>query len=208
MLTMLLHDCRHSRTPHPDPQTTLTVGHLKRLPHTMPLTYTTGDATQPQGGGPQLLIHCCNDEGGWGSGFVLALNRRFGTGPGSPRHAYRTWHHQGLHPQASGPFELGHIQTVTVDDSLLSSLHVINMIGQHKTINSLPKGAGPPIRYDALKAALRRVRQKAIQLKASVHAPRFGAGLAGGNWHRIEQLIDQQLTSHNIDVTIYDLPTR
>ena len=40
------------------------------------LRYVTGDATVPQGGGPKILVHLCNDAGGWGAGFVLAVSRR------------------------------------------------------------------------------------------------------------------------------------
>ncbi len=36
------------------------------------ITYLTGDATQPQSAGPKLIVHVCNDIGGWGRGFVVA----------------------------------------------------------------------------------------------------------------------------------------
>ena len=35
--------------------------------------------------------------------------------------------------------------------------------------------------------------------------PRFGAGLAGGNWKTIENLIFDTLCVKDIDTTIYDL---
>lgn len=33
--------------------------------------YLKGDATYPQGDGPKIIAHICNDAGGWGKGFVL-----------------------------------------------------------------------------------------------------------------------------------------
>ncbi len=42
-------------------------------------------------------------------------------------------------------------------------------------------------------------------LKASVHMPRIGAGLAGGDWREIEQIILDELAAHDLDITIYDL---
>jgi hypothetical protein len=43
----------------------------------MALNYVIGDATEPQGAGPKVLAHCCNDLGRWGAGFVVALGRRW-----------------------------------------------------------------------------------------------------------------------------------
>lgn len=51
------------------------------------LTSRTGDATQPEGTGPRVLVRVCNDQGLWGAGFVLALSRRFK----APEAAYRAW---------------------------------------------------------------------------------------------------------------------
>jgi len=45
----------------------------------------------------------------------------------------------------------------------------------------------------------------ALKYKASVHGPRFGAGLAKGDWNTIEQLIIENLCKKDIDVYIYDL---
>jgi len=40
----------------------------------------------------------------------------------------------------------------------------------------------------------------------SVHGPRFGSALAGGDWKRIEEMIEKQLVAKGIPVTIYDFP--
>jgi hypothetical protein len=39
-----------------------------------------------------------------------------------------------------------------------------------------------------------------------VHAPRIGAGRAGGEWDIIEAMLTIELVDHGIDVYIYDLP--
>jgi hypothetical protein len=36
-----------------------------------------------------------------------------------------------------------------------------------------------------------------------IHAPTFGAGLAGGNWNKIEQIIKDEIVNRGIKVTIY-----
>lgn len=56
------------------------------------ITYVRGDATAPRGEGVKLIVHCCNDPGGWGRGFVLALSRRWP----EPEAAYRELVNRGL----------------------------------------------------------------------------------------------------------------
>lgn len=53
----------------------------------MAITYHIGDATAPDGRGPGVIAHVCNDSGGWGKGFVLAVSRRWP----EPEAAYRRW---------------------------------------------------------------------------------------------------------------------
>jgi len=35
--------------------------------------------------------------------------------------------------------------------------------------------------------------------------PRIGAGLAGGDWREIKQIICDELAAHDLAVTVYDL---
>ena len=41
-----------------------------------PLRILKGDATSPQAKGPKIIAHACNDIGGWGAGFVVAVSKR------------------------------------------------------------------------------------------------------------------------------------
>ncbi|MFC3986409.1 macro domain-containing protein [Streptosporangium jomthongense] len=152
------------------------------------ISYTTGDATRPHGQGPKIVAHVCNDLGAWGRGFVTAVSRRWP----EPEAAYRAWHRTG------DGFELGALRLVPVKPDLW----VANMIGQHGIRRP---GHSAPIRYDALESCLAALRDEALRLRASVHMPRIGAGLAGGSWDRIEPLILTQLTGHGVAVTVYDL---
>jgi len=38
------------------------------------ITYRRGDATAPNADGSKIVCHVCNDVGGWGKGFVVALH--------------------------------------------------------------------------------------------------------------------------------------
>ncbi|MER5849522.1 macro domain-containing protein [Streptomyces sp. NPDC002012] len=153
------------------------------------ITYVRGDATAPQGKGVRLIAHVCNDLGGWGKGFVLAVSRRWP----EPETAYRHWHRE----RAGNDFALGATQFVQVSPYLW----VANMVGQ-RGMRTGSKGV--PVRYEAIDTALGAVADRAVELGASVHMPRIGCGLAGGKWSRIEPLIEKRLLSRGIAVTVYD----
>jgi hypothetical protein len=40
------------------------------------IQYRIGDATAPTTDGNKFIAHICNDIGGWGKGFVLAISKR------------------------------------------------------------------------------------------------------------------------------------
>ncbi|MCF3121647.1 Appr-1-p processing protein [Streptomyces arenae] len=153
------------------------------------ITYVRGDATAPLGKGVKLIAHVCNDLGGWGKGFVLAVSRRWP----EPKKAYRQWHRD----RAANDFGLGAVQFVDVG----RGLWVANMVGQR----GIRRGSkGVPVRYEAIDTALAALADKAVELGASVHMPRIGCGLAGGTWSRIEPLIAERLVARGIPVTVYD----
>ena len=158
------------------------------------IQYVSGDATKPIGNGHKLIIHCCNDIGAWGAGFVLALSRRWK----HPEDCYRQWAHikvwEGI------PFELGQTQIVPANGH--GEIFVGNMIGQ-RSIGRDSSG-NPPIRYEAIEQCLYSV-VKAITLHPmSVHCPKFGSDLAGGKWSIIEKIIEITLIANNIPVTVYN----
>jgi O-acetyl-ADP-ribose deacetylase (regulator of RNase III) len=62
----------------------------------------------------------------------------------------------------------------------------------------------PPIRYAFVSECLERVRQFAKRQNASVHMPRIGCGLAGGQWTEIEEIVNDNLIAHEIETTVYD----
>lgn len=166
------------------------------------LRYVEGDATLPRGGGHRMIIHCVNDEGMWGAGFVQALSKRWL----KPEQEYRLWYRsQG---EGRNKFRLGEIQIVEIQ----SELAVVNMIGQH---GCYPDSDGiPPIRYDAIMSCLDKVSEEAKERNSSIHCCRFGAGLASNKaigydekaWNKIESLLIAFLIKKGINVTVYDLP--
>ncbi|MGW0770138.1 macro domain-containing protein [Streptomyces sp. NPDC002676] len=154
------------------------------------ISYVRGDATVPSVKGAKVIAHVCNDLGGWGKGFVLALSRRWP----EPEAAYRAWHRA----RAKNDFGLGAVLLVKV----APDVWVANMIGQRGIRTA--RSSGVPVRYEAIDSALARLADKVIELGASVHMPRIGCGLAGGKWSRIEPLVTERLVKRGIAVTVYD----
>lgn len=152
------------------------------------IRFLKGDATRPLGEGSKIIVHVCNDIGGWGLGFVLALSERWP----EPEAEYRKWY------ETMENFELGEVQFVKVE----ANISVANMIAQHNVVSI--KGI-PPIRYEALDKCLQKVGDRAKDTKATIHMPRIGCGLAGGTWVEVEKLIYENLIGRGIEVFVYDL---
>lgn len=151
------------------------------------IEYVIGDATDPIGEGNKLLIHICNDIGAWGAGFVLAVSSKWE----SPERMYQKWYTSKI------PMELGKIQKVPVEEGIT----VVNMIAQH----GIGFYQGAPIRYHALRQCLMKVAREALRTKSTVHMPRIGCGLAGGDWDTVKEIVYEELIDKGIDVTVYDL---
>lgn len=154
------------------------------------IVYTRGDATLPVSEGNRFIVHICNNVGGWGAGFVLAVSNRWDL----PEAAYRDYA-RGCHERGE-TLKLGALQLVQVDQGLW----VVNLIGQIQTNDGTP-----PIQYPAVVRGLRRVCKFAQMYQASVHMPRIGCGLARGKWEVIEPIILRELSAKGIQVTVYDL---
>jgi O-acetyl-ADP-ribose deacetylase (regulator of RNase III) len=152
--------------------------------------YLTGDATEPVGEGPKIIPHICNNIGGWGRGFVLALSAKWP----QPEASYRRW------SKDPDQFYLGEVQYVPVAHNLM----VANMIAQENVI--WQRGV-PPIRYGALASCLGKVAKVAKHSGCTLHMPRIGCGLAGGKWDVVETLIQEIIIREEIDVYVYDLLT-
>lgn len=129
-----------------------------------------------------IIPHVCNNVNSFGGGFAACV--------------------ASAYPEVKANFHLlgnkvrlGQTQFVTVDIGSKDKNHIIfaNMIAQNKTISSSNKR---PLNYAALVYSMTEVRsyiknweKNSDQKKIEIHAPKFGSGLAGGNWQFIYDLI-------------------
>lgn len=157
------------------------------------LIFRDGDATLPiKDDG--IIIHVCNDVGKWGKGFVLALSKR----SKAPEKAYREWA-SGTATAIGKPFELGQVQRVRFyEDEMMPDNIVMNMVAQR---DIYPIDGIPPLRYDALEECLKTVYAQAEDENRTVHLPRIGCGLAGGDWDEVEKILRKTMT---VDTYVYD----
>lgn len=148
----------------------------------MKIHYHVGSALEPVEK-PAIIAHICNDIGGWGSGFVIAINNKWT----APMAAYISKSH----------FTLGQVDIIPVEDGIC----VANIIGQHGLIG--PKNTSP-VRYDAITTGLRFIANICRHSHTSLHIPRIGCARGGGTWDRIVQCLRE--SCQGIDVHVYDLP--
>lgn len=155
----------------------------------MKLQYKKGDATRPvtiTKGAKIIIPHICNDLGAWGAGFVLALSKR--------------WTQPELHYRGLPAYQLGKCYLVDVEDDIT----VANMIAQHG-FHSFDNKV--PFRYDDMMTALWFIRDTImddVDNTYEIHAPKFGAGLGGGNWEEIEKGIKHVFEDNDFDIVIYE----
>jgi O-acetyl-ADP-ribose deacetylase (regulator of RNase III) len=148
-----------------------------------------GDALEPFGAEPKLLLQVVNDQAQiWGGGFAKQARKKWPHAQAD----FRQW------SCTRGNLTLGNIHSISVRPDLT----LVTLVAQH----GFGKAAsGPRLRYAALFSALEKTATLAKTESATVHMPRIGTGEAGGSWTIIEGIIRETLVSMGIEVTIYNL---
>ena len=147
--------------------------------------------------GPVLIPHVCNDKGVFGAGFALAVSRYFP----HVREAYLGWFAHGVDQHDKRVFGLGECQYVPVGFEG-SEVEVVNMVAQGL-------GGSRPLRYAMLAKCMEELGHDAVTGlggKPVIFCPFFGAGLAGGDWNFIEELIKDCWLDRGLLVTVCYLP--
>lgn len=153
------------------------------------IEFLVGDATSPRGEGQRIIMQVVNDATArWGAGFAREVRKKWP----NVEDDFKAW------VAEEGGLRLGRVHF----SDLGANLAIASMVAQH----GYGPSQKPRIRYQALEACLDAVRDSALSRGAAVHAPRIGAGQAGGSWPVIEELIDDILVRQGVKVIVYDLP--
>lgn len=167
---------------------------IKPLTKSVQIHYIKGDAINPliNKGEYSVICHCCNTLGAWGAGFVLALSKRF------PKVKE---HYLSLIKSINSGERLGKVGFVKTNKNIV----VANILAQDRIYRSVDGKI--PLNYDALREGFRNVYNKFIGYKDipfTIHMPRIGCGLAGGDWNIVENIIKDEFIKNGIDVYVYD----
>lgn len=146
-----------------------------------------------QNGASVIIPHVCNNVNAFGAGFAGQVAQ--------------------LYPEVKANFhmlgsqaKLGHVQFINVrsDKKYGHSIIFANMIAQNKLISDKNKR---PLNYAALVYCMNQVKSYSKHLQSSdasrveIHCPKFGSGLAGGNWNFISELIND--IWYDMEVFVY-----
>jgi O-acetyl-ADP-ribose deacetylase (regulator of RNase III) len=85
-----------------------------------------------------------------------------------------------------------------VDDVLVT---VVNSYTQFSYGKNHIDGVSKPLDYEALTMCMRKINH--IFKGQHIGLPQIGAGLAGGDWNRIKQIIQKELNDCEVTVVIY-----
>jgi hypothetical protein len=145
-----------------------------------------------------LIPHVCNNVNVFGGGFTASIDKYFPIVKAN-------------YNMLGNKSKLGYTQFVVAKTNPINKSEIIfaNMIAQNKTIN---KHNNPrPLNYAALVNCMIKVKDFICDLtkdndtKVQIFAPKFGSGLAGGDWKFIEKLIEDIWS--DIPVYIYQYST-
>jgi hypothetical protein len=152
--------------------------------------------TRSGNNGSSIIVpHVCNNINAFGAGFAGELSKHYPI-------VKENYHLLGSSFLKNN---LGYVQFVEVykDSTFGHRLIFANMIAQKGTIS---KKNPRPLNYLALVKCMNQINMFVSKnfnndTRVEIHAPRFGCGLAGGNWNFVEELISDIWT--NIPVCIY-----
>ena len=138
-----------------------------------------------------VIPHVCNNINVFGGGFTKYINDNY---PIVAENFY----------MLGNKAKLGHTQFIEVANKNNNKLVFCNMIAQNDVVSQ----ANPrPLNYYALSVCMFNIKLhiqhiiKSNDSSVEIHAPKFGSGLAGGNWLFISDLIKD--IWNNIPVFIY-----
>jgi O-acetyl-ADP-ribose deacetylase (regulator of RNase III) len=143
------------------------------------IQYVVGDATEPIGSGYKYIVHVVNNVGAWGKGFTAALDAKWPLLGEDYRENWRLISWPGIQTLIG----------VAPDEIAITSI---------MAQNGLRSADNPqPVSYPALDEGLRFLADSILKdwdwRPSSVHMPRIGCGLGGGQWSEVSAMIENRL---------------
>jgi len=144
-------------------------------------TEEKGDATEALQSVKTGIVHCVNNAGLWGSGFVIPLGIKY---PKARDHYKANFKY----------YSLGQVQAVKITDDLV----IYNLFGQ----DGVKSSSNPtPIVHDKFYSGLEAI-YKAVTNDTVLLMPAIGSDRAGGNWKEIKQKIKDLAEKYRIKTVV------
>lgn len=131
-----------------------------------------------------VIVHGCNCFCTMGAGIAYTIQKRF-------PEAYAA----DLLTTRGDRKKLGFFSSATVTENG----HDITVVNGYTQFHH--SGTPPLVDYEAVQNLFRRVKKEFSGKRIAY--PKIGAGLAGGDWSRIEEIIDTELAGEHHSLVIY-----
>lgn len=149
------------------------------------------------------IVHGCNCLSNMGAGIAPQMAKAFGCdrfemetwGPGIEKLGCIDWQ----------TFVLGERAIWSLEDAKNNrnepELSVVNAYTQYKYGRNHSDGVAIPFDYEAFTICMRKLNN--VFKGKHIGMPKIGAGLAGGNWNRIEHIINTELIDCKVTIVNY-----
>ena len=133
-----------------------------------------------------VITHGCNCFSNMGAGIAVPMKNNF-----------RCSDFPLERPETAGDInKLGQIDWKPIGIAPGKVVNVVNSYTQY-----IPNAKAKPLDYEALALCMRKINK--VFNGKHIGLPQIGAGLAGGDWERIKQIIQTELKDCDITVVIY-----
>jgi O-acetyl-ADP-ribose deacetylase (regulator of RNase III) len=169
------------------------------------INYIDGDLIElAKKGMFDVIVHGCNCQSTMGAGIAPQMARAFGC----DKFSMELWG-PDINKLGNIDYEilvLGENSIWSLNDAKNNKeepeLVVVNAYTQNMYGKNHKDGVSMPFDYEAFTVCMRKINEKFSN--KHVGMPKIGAGLAGGNWNRIESIIMGTLTRCKVTVVNYE----
>lgn len=134
-----------------------------------------------------VITHGCNCFSNMGAGIAVPMKNNF-----------KVSSYKLESPESAGDInKLGQIEGHPFNISPEKSIIVVNSYTQY-----VPNARMKPLDYEALTLCMRKINR--VYKGKHIGLPKIGAGLAGGDWERIKNIIQTELVDCEVTVVIFE----
>lgn len=133
-----------------------------------------------------IIAHGCNCRGGFGAGIAVQVVKKF---PKAKEMYMTKFHEKG--------WTVGEVQLVEVGPHL----YIANCATQDRY--GSPKGGQVYVSYEGFEVVMKELYRICKEKNYTLAMPKIGSDLAGGDWNRLESIINKVFIDLSVDVYIY-----